>query len=111
MSHFNAGDREDFDGVAFRVVEGRKAPGDLRLEVQARNGLWRPVTMRMVFFLADFFFENEELLYPPPRYLGGAKFRRAVKQAMEKGYKQADASLQVERQRKDAQRDLWDESA
>lgn len=47
-------------GIDLRIVEGRKFPGDLRLEHYA-NGSWQPTKMEIAFFLVDFFAENEDV--------------------------------------------------
>lgn len=78
------------DGVRFRVTEGRKAAGDLRMEWLGASGEWQPMTFLPVFALCDFFYENEDVLYPPPAK-GGDYFRQAVCFAMRDGWRiQAD---------------------
>lgn len=68
VRRWQEGDSVEVSGVAFRIVLGRKwAPNggqDLRLETLTAAG-WRPVDMALGFFLADFFGENEDVLYPP----------------------------------------------
>jgi hypothetical protein len=67
------GDDLMLDGIRYRVTNGRKGPTDLKLEMRAPD-LWLPAPMSAGFVLADFFHENEDGLYPPPRYEGGDMF-------------------------------------
>jgi hypothetical protein len=88
------------DVMVFRIVPGYKGDNDYRLEVQRPDGAWQPVHMRTVAVLVQFFFENEERLYPPPRYLGGEKFMRFLDDAVELGANKAVEKLQDEKRRK-----------
>lgn len=99
---WRAGDERDIDGLRFRVTQGVKSPDDLRLDVKA-DGSWRAVHMRLGAFLADFFFENEDVLYPPPAK-GGRKYLTYLRDATRYGWTKADAVLRIERR----QRSLFD---
>ncbi len=105
----------DFDGLKFRIVPGVKPTGlgergkDLRLEVYVGDA-WRPVHMRLGAFLADFFYDNEEVLYPlftpddiKTHWMGGKKYLVYVSSAARHGWEMAEAQLQAER----AQRNLF----
>jgi hypothetical protein len=96
----------EIDGVFYRVLHGRKGPGDLRLEHRV-DGAWKPVRMRTGAMLADFFFENEEVLYPDAK--GGKKYLEYVRDATKYGWDKADAVLRVERAQRKVQRSLFDE--
>jgi hypothetical protein len=90
--------RKTVAGLPLRVVPGYKAPDDLRLEWLTPDG-WRPVTMAAGAILADFWYENEEVLYPPPA-AGGHYYLSYVNQAAHEGWEVADARLLAERQAK-----------
>lgn len=94
----------ELDGLRFRVVAGRKSPDDLRLECWV-DGSWRPVRMALGAFLADFFYENEEVLFPYPKK-GGRKYLDYLRDAAKYGWEKADAVLRVERAKKRAQPQL-----
>lgn len=108
---WSAGDQAEHSGFNFRVVRGSKSADDLRLEVLAM-GRWRPVRMSLGFFLADFFYENEDVLYPrephdPARCLkpgcdgskhrGGQKYIGELRKAGRQGWQATDAFLEAER--------------
>lgn len=85
---WTVGMREVVDGLPMRVTAGRKDPQDLRLEWWTPDG-WQPMTFRAAFIMCDFFFENEHVLYPPPRYKGGHYFLRHVQIACDRGWEAA----------------------
>lgn len=97
---FVAGQREEVGGLAHRVVAGNKGPGDLRLEVwvpaPGTEGHWRGVEMRIAGMHHAFFIENEDLLYPPPRFLGG-DYWRAWLRLCEENWREADKKLVKEK--------------
>jgi hypothetical protein len=109
----------DFDGVRFRIVRGKKVTKlgesgkDLRLDIKTPAG-WRPVHMRLGAFLADFFGENEEILYPPftpegykTPWQGGRKYLNYLRAAWQYGWEKAEGELQRER----SQKDLFEEAS
>ncbi len=79
MSQFAVGEKFELGGMWFRVGQGAKGPDDLVLSVWTRlpgqDGEWRPVEMRIVGMAHAFFCENEDRLYPPPRFLGAECWR------------------------------------
>ena len=94
----------ELDGLRWRVVRGRKqsrVPGeiDLRLEHLTPQG-WRPTAMALLFMLADFWYENEDLLYPRPRFQGADYLLRAVGRAAKNGYQSEVDRLEAEKARK-----------
>ena len=102
----------EFDGIYFRIVPGDKITmlgehgKDLRLEIYGENG-WRAVHMRLGGFLADFFCDNEEVLYPPvtpdgfkTQWKGAKKYLAYLRQSWHYGWEKAEAELQAERQQK-----------
>lgn len=96
----------ELDGLRWRVVLGRKesrVPGevDLRLEHMTPNG-WRPTAMALLFMLADFWYENEDILYPRPRWQGADYLLRAVRRATQNGYESEITRLEDEKAAKRA---------
>lgn len=87
---FRAGQQREFDGIRVRIVPGYKRTrgdaDDLRLEWETPSG-WRAVSMATVLAMADFFYENEDALYPPPRYQGGRYWADALTRAMQSGWR------------------------
>jgi hypothetical protein len=103
---FTAGDRFDFDGAMFRVVEGKKSDDDLRLDMYLGTrlpngeyvGNWVPVKASWLFLQFDFLWENEHVLYPPSSgAAGGEKLVKALRQAQREGWRAALATLNSER--------------
>lgn len=76
MNQFRVGEyfRDETGGLPFRVVPGRKGPGDLVLEVWAVS-MWKPVEMRAIGMVHAFLCENEDRLYPGPGQLGADYWR------------------------------------
>lgn len=101
-----AGQSFSIDDMHFRVVAGKKGPDDLRLD-QLVDGKWVAVRMAVGGMMADFFFENEEVLYPPPAK-GGKKYLDYVRDAARFGWERAEAALRVERAVKNMQPSLFD---
>lgn len=96
---FIEGDVFEVDGIEFWIQRGEKGPGDLRLMMLTPTG-WRPIRMTLGFFLADFFYENEEVLYPPEQgYAGGGYYLERCREAAEAGWRSAQVRLNGERQR------------
>lgn len=58
---WRANERYHVSGVDLRISRGKKAPDDLRVDVWDGD-TWIPVGMDLVFFLVDFFAENEDYL-------------------------------------------------
>lgn len=94
----------ELDGLRWRVVKGKKTslvPGedDLRLEHMTPQG-WRPTAMALVFMLTDFWYENEDVLYPKPRFQGADYLLRAIKRAALNGFQSEVDRLEGEKVRK-----------
>lgn len=88
------------DGVAFRVIEGKKEPGDLRVEWRTPAG-WKPITMAPIAMLVEFFIENEEHLrqYRPHwRQTGHDFFMAYLETAFREGWEAAYASILADRE-------------
>lgn len=106
---FQAGQTFTFDGITFRVQQGdkRTAEGvegvDLRLDWYTPDGRWVAIGMGTVAFMADFLFENEQVLFPPPRYQGDGKFWTFLRHAMKHGHDKAIAGLEAEKSMKQQQ--------
>lgn len=113
MRRWTEGTEFELDGLSWRVVKGRKAPGDLRLEHMTTSG-WRPTAMALVFMLADFWYENEDLLYPKPKFQGADYLLRAIERAAKNGYQSEVERLEGEklakRQREQSQTALRTEA-
>lgn len=98
---FVMGDNYATCGMRFRVVAGKKKPGDLRLDVYA-DGVWRPVTFEPLFLMTDFFYENEDRLYPPAEGKKGGKYvMDALRFATQHGYVAAWRRVELEKKYKD----------
>lgn len=108
---WNAETNFELAGMQFRVVHGVKAPDDLRLDWLVRDvqgiGHWITVPMSVALMLCDFFFENEDVLYPPPAK-GGKYFLDYVRVACRSGWEKAQAGIRMARQ---AKQGLFDEAA
>lgn len=73
MRRFQPGQSGELNGIDWRVVQGKKARDDRRLDLSTSG--WRSVPMSLGFLLADFFVENENVLYPPsPTRRGGEMY-------------------------------------
>lgn len=57
---FRVGDNGTIGGVSWRVVQGRKSPSDLRLDLYVPR--WVPPSMTLGFLFADFYAQNERTL-------------------------------------------------
>ena len=87
--------------LRLRVVAGRKAPGDLRLEWLTPQG-WEPVPMAVAALVSDFMVENKEFLRGTP---AGAHRRMPavdywwgyLRSAVLHGWRHADGLLQGQR--------------
>ncbi len=103
---FSPGQRFEVGGLNFRVERGEKparVPGEIDLRLDVYNGTrWVPVTMTTGFMLADFFHENEEVLYPPPQFKGGAKYLSECRGAARDGWEHTANRLRLERKYKQA---------
>lgn len=99
---FKEGDAFEVSGVRFRVCTGTKGPDDLVLKWQLHDGRWAPILFDAAFLMADFFYENEEALYPSyrPNNQGGEKFRCAVFVAVKYGWREASRRVALERQQR-----------
>jgi hypothetical protein len=106
---FSHGDTfETPEGLQFRVVRGKKQPKygpnpyenphDLRLDVMV-EGRWRPVNMETTFLMVDFFYENEDVLYPRPRFEGGKKFLDEMRKAARSGWQWPTDGIEIDRAR------------
>ncbi len=90
-------------GMEFRVERGAKTKGDawkygdLVLYWKTPSG-WQKVPLDFVFLCADFFSENEEILFPSRLdYEGGRKPIREIGVAARAGYQAARSKLFDER--------------
>ncbi|MCR4341993.1 MAG: hypothetical protein NUW01_19115 [Gemmatimonadaceae bacterium] len=92
---FHAGQHGDIGGVEWRVVTGRKAPGDLRLDVRAVRFI--PVKMDLGFLFADFYAQNERVLYPHRGDEAGDRYVNFIRGAMYLGWQDAAEQLAFER--------------
>ena len=94
------GDYLTLPGVPeIHVERGVKHPEDLRLKWHTSEG-WTAVPMCAGFVLADFFWENENVLYPRGRGLGGEMYLRQLAWAGRHGWEGAQAHLEADQRRK-----------
>lgn len=84
--------------LEYRVVDGAKAAGDLRLDWRVVTP-WQAVILDHVAVIVDAIGENEALLYPPPAS-GNAKVVAFVLAAMRDGQVKARNELYLDRQRR-----------
>jgi hypothetical protein len=108
---FGLGDRFMCSGLAFRVEQGRKlsrvaGETDLLLEVWTGDR-WAAVGMELGAMLTQFFYENEQVLYPPALMngsgeplLGGQRYLNACRAAIHHGWEAVAQQLEAERRRK-----------
>ena len=86
-----------FGGIYWRIVEGRKKPGDLRLDMRAPS--WTAVPMALGFLEADFYFQNENHLYPPEDgFQGGERYMNFLRGSVYLGWQAAVAQLELEKE-------------
>src|SRR4030095_1038690 len=94
----------EVNGVTFPPQPARKKPGDIKIQVKTPAG-WRDVEMKLGAVLTDFFFENEDWLFPRPRLNGGMEHLGYLWDAAWVGWPYAETRLQeqkLRRRRKDA---------
>ncbi len=88
------------DPMWYRVVEGYKGPADLRLEWRIARA-WQPIPMAHAALHTDFFYENEDVLYPPTDgYQGGNYFMTFLRNSATDGWHSAVAKLEDEKKNK-----------
>ena len=90
----------EHDGVRFDFVDGRKGPTDLKLLVTMPSRY--PIRMSTGLIINNFLFDNEEKIYPPPRFAGGAYWKWAAIDAMYSGWRIVDERLKRDQERKRA---------
>lgn len=106
MRRFSAGQKGEIGGIAWRVVAGskdarREEAEDLRLDLLTSG--WVPVKMDVGFLFADFFKENEDVLYPPEfGYRGGKMYLDFCAGAVHLGWEAAAETLRQQRESKRA---------
>jgi len=104
---FHAGEMFRIPPMEYRIVNGKKGSGDLRLDWRysdkGRISPWRPVELDHVALIVDAIADNENYLYPFPA-AGGAYVFKFVKTALRDGWNKARHDLQLQRMQKDLQR-------
>lgn len=93
-------------GIHFRIENGKKMPGDLRLDWYTTNG-WTAVTFEPVFFMTDFLYENEDWLHPRPREKGGEYLFQGLRRAIKHGHASAWRYVEAEKANKGTQGRLF----
>ena len=86
----------------FRFVQGAKALEDVRMEILIPQ--WTKASMKLGFVLADFWAQNERVLYPYRGDEAGEKYLAECRHAQIAGWEAAAAHLDLERQRARARR-------
>lgn len=94
-----AGDAGVAGGVNWRIVAGRKAPGDLRIELYV-NDRWIPARLDTLFVVVDLVCQNEDFLYPWPKR-GGLMVLDAIAKARLLGFEQASGWLALQRRNRE----------
>lgn len=97
---FEEGQSGVVGGIPWRIRKGRKMDGDLIVDLLAPDG-WHPVKMSLVGLLTQFFYENEQRLYPPPRFRGGEFFVAFLRGCIRIGWSDASAMLEDQRRRRE----------
>lgn len=100
---WTAGSSATISGLEFRVVDGNKEPGDLRVEWRTATG-WQPVEMAAAFYLVDFFVDNEDHLKQfRPHWTETAAdfFFGHLWMAVKKGWTEARDTVVRDRQRRE----------
>lgn len=102
---FVVGQEYDIGGVRLRIRQGRKGPDDLVLDIEGYAG-YVPVRMTLGALMADFFFQNEERLYPQEfNFEGGNRYVRFIHRAIAIGWENAAAQLARERALREVRND------
>lgn len=102
---FHAGMSGDIGGVHWQVLQGRKHPDDLRLDVRAPRFV--PVSMALGYLFADFYAQNERTLYPYRGDKAGDRYIIACKGAQLLGWEHAAEHLAYERAEARARREMY----
>ena len=104
VSGLVAGWSKTISGVELRIVHGYKSPDDLRIEWwDEKKSKWRPIHMELAAVLVEFFFDNEERLYPRTSgYKGGQKFWDYLVSSVAQGFELSTGVLLGEKLRKRA---------
>lgn len=100
--HFKPEMRLNFQGLDLRIVQGDKAPVDLRLDMYV-NGSWVPVRMELPLMMCDFFADNERALeeYRPNwRNSGDGYFVIQLKKAIKHGWQVVADEIRRQRERR-----------
>ena len=99
-------------GLLWRILPGRKpcpacavlgkpCPHDRVLQWLTDEQRWVSIQMGAGALLADFFYENEEVLYPSRLgKMGGKKYLQFLMHAVEHGYEAAYEVLELEKRTK-----------
>lgn len=99
---FRSGDGGEIGGIPWRIVTGMKSEDDLRMDIQVGEK-WVAVKMDLGFLMADFFYENENVLYPPSQgFRGGQMYLDFCRGAAYMGWTHASETLSDQRRRKKA---------
>lgn len=93
---FAPGDCIEIGGVHLRFVQGAKAPNDVRLDIFVPD--WTAVSMKLGYVMADFYAQNERILYPARGDQAGDRYIIACQGAQRLGWEDAAAQLDYERE-------------
>lgn len=98
-------------GQRFRVRAGYKSPEDLCLEWDI-DGKWVAIPMSVGLMLNDFFYENEDVLYPKERgFKGGDYWRTYARHAERHGWQKAWAGVEAAKSVKSERPTLFGEAS
>lgn len=102
---FGVGDSGCIAGMEWKVMRGRKAPGDLVLVARVPD--WTYVSMEWGGLFADFHYQIEDILYPDAK--GGKKYLEHVRRATRSGFVSANYLLRLEKRSKGIPQRLFDD--
>lgn len=92
------------DPFDYRLVPGKKGPGDLRLDWRWADRYctseWRPVELDHAFLIADVIASIEDVTHPYPER-GGALVFAFIKDVRTRGWRQVRHDLHLQRMQKD----------
>lgn len=100
---FEPGTALELGGVHFRFVQGVKAADDVRMDILVPR--WTKVSMKLGYVMADFYAQNERVLYPHRGDKAGERYIYACKGAQLLGWEHAADHLDFERAQAQARRE------
>jgi len=72
--------------IGFKVLQGKKHLKDKVLAINTYED-WHIITLAEILTIVQHMFDNEDVLYPRPKYMGRAKFLNYILEEYIKGLK------------------------